>query len=54
VYVERLLALIQPKRLVAVGRVAEEILGSRATYVRHPANGGATAFAEGMRALLGA
>ncbi len=54
VYVERLLALVQPKRLVAVGRVAEEILGSRATYVRHPANGGATAFAEGMRALLGA
>ena len=52
VYAERLLALIKPRVIVAVGRVAEQILGSRATYVRHPANGGATAFAEGMRSIL--
>jgi hypothetical protein len=29
------------------------VLGASATYVRHPANGGATAFADGMRAILG-
>jgi hypothetical protein len=29
------------------------VLGPSATYVRHPANGGGTAFAEGMRAILG-
>lgn len=38
--------------VVPVGRVAEEILGglkvSCAPYVRHPANGGATAFRTGM------
>ena len=52
VFAERLLELVHPRAIVAVGRVAEEILGARATYVRHPANGGATAFATGMRALL--
>ena len=52
VYAERLLELVKPQVIVAVGRVAEQILGSRATYVRHPANGGATAFAEGMRSIL--
>jgi hypothetical protein len=44
-------------RLVAVGRKAEDLLdqmGVRvARAVRHPANGGATAFAEGMRQLAG-
>ena len=53
VYVERLLELVRPRIIVAVGRVAEEILGPRATYVRHPANGGATAFANGMRDVIG-
>lgn len=53
VYAERLLELIRPRTVVAVGRIAESVLGPRATYVRHPANGGSTAFAEGMRELLG-
>jgi uracil-DNA glycosylase len=52
-FAERLIALVQPATVVAVGRIAEAMLGTRATYVRHPANGGATAFAEGMRAILG-
>jgi hypothetical protein len=38
--------------VVPVGRVAEEILGAlnvtSAPYVRHPANGGATGFRDGM------
>jgi hypothetical protein len=49
----RLIALVQPQTVVAVGRIAESVLGADATYVRHPANGGATAFAAGMRAILG-
>ena len=52
VYAERLLEIVRPRVVVAVGRVAEEILGPRATYVRHPANGGATAFAAGITRLL--
>ncbi len=53
-FAERLIALVRPATVVAVGRIAESVLGASATYVRHPANGGATAFAEGMRAILGA
>ena len=51
-FAERLLEVLQPRLVVAVGRVAESVLGDRATYVRHPANGGATAFGEGFAALL--
>jgi hypothetical protein len=51
-FAERLLALLQPAMVVAVGRVAEGVLGDRAIYVRHPANGGGAAFAAGLRALL--
>lgn len=43
-------------RVVAVGRKAEGLLGEMgvpvAAAVRHPANGGASAFAEGMRGLV--
>jgi hypothetical protein len=52
VYTERLLAAIQPRLLVAVGRIAETILDGRGLYVRHPAQSGATAFRLGMRAAL--
>ena len=51
-FAERLLALLQPAMVVAVGRVAEGVLGGRAVYVRHPANGGGAAFAAGFSALL--
>ena len=50
----RLIAIVRPQTVVAVGRIAESVLGDEATYVRHPANGGGAAFAEGMRAILGA
>jgi uracil-DNA glycosylase len=49
----RLIELLQPRLVIAVGRIAEEALGGRATtYVRHPANAGGPAFAQGMRAAL--
>jgi uracil-DNA glycosylase len=45
-------ALTAGRRIVGVGRLAAEVLG--APYVRHPAHGGARAFAAGLRATLGA
>lgn len=52
-FVERVLELLRPQVVVAVGRVAEGVLGERGVYVRHPANGGGAAFAEGMRSIIG-
>ena len=40
------------RTVVAVGRVAAAALD--APYVRHPSHGGATAFADGLRRMLGA
>jgi uracil-DNA glycosylase len=40
------------RRVVAVGRLAAEVLD--APYVRHPAHGGAHAFAEGLARRVGA
>ncbi len=54
VFAERLLELVQPRLVLAVGRIAESVLGERGVYVRHPANGGAAAFAEGVSAALAA
>jgi len=48
----RAMELLRPRRVVAVGRIAESILGDRGNYVRHPANGGGAAFAAGMAAEL--
>ena len=53
-FAQRLIALVRPAPVVAVGRIAESVLGEGATYVRHPANGGGAAFAEGMRVILSA
>ena len=42
-------------KVVAVGRKAEKSLKAmniRAEYVRHPANGGATKFAQGLELLV--
>jgi hypothetical protein len=53
VFLDRLISLLQPTKIVAVGRIAESILGDRgALYVRHPAQSGATAFRLGMRTAL--
>ena len=51
-YAERLVDIIRPRLVVGIGRIAADTLGSRAVYVRHPAQSGATAFRAGMRALL--
>jgi uracil-DNA glycosylase len=42
--------IVRGRRVVAVGRVAAEALD--AAYVRHPSQGGARAFAEGLRAAF--
>ena len=50
-----LLALLQPERVVAVGRKAERALksvGAGSTYVRHPSQGGAKKFACGVQAIV--
>ena len=39
------------RHIVAVGRVAHAALGGH--HVRHPSHGGAAAFADGLRALIG-
>ena len=52
VYAKRLIEIVQPHLLVGVGRIATEALGSRAVYVRHPAQSGATAFRAGMHDIL--
>lgn len=52
-YAERLIEIVQPRLLIAVGRVAEKALAKyEPHYVRHPAQSGATAFRAGMRQIL--
>jgi uracil-DNA glycosylase len=45
-------AVTRGRNVVAVGRVAAAALD--APYVRHPSHGGAAAFADGLRRMLGA
>jgi hypothetical protein len=53
-FAERLIAIVSPRQLIAVGRIAERALAHyQPRYVRHPAQSGATAFRKGMRDLLG-
>ncbi len=50
-----LLEILQPERLLAIGRKAEYGLakiGVEATYVRHPSQGGAKLFEAGVRAAM--
>jgi len=50
---DAVIALLQPRTVVAVGRIAERLLGGRASAaVRHPAQGGATACREGLARIL--
>ena len=42
--------LARPRRVVAVGRLAQAVLG--APYVRHPSHGGASEFERGLGTLL--
>jgi uracil-DNA glycosylase len=50
----RLVEVVRPRTVVAVGRIAESVLPAGTAYVRHPANAGGPAFREGMRAILAA
>ena len=50
-FVERLLAIVQPRQLIGIGRIACAALPG-ASYVRHPAQSGATAFRQGMRDVI--
>jgi uracil-DNA glycosylase len=51
-FAKRLIDLVRPRTVVAVGRIAEAVLPPGTAYVRHPANAGGPAFREGMRAIL--
>jgi len=55
-FARRLMELVQPPKVVAIGRVAESllksILGQDVSYVRHPANAGAAEFEDGMGAAV--
>lgn len=51
----QMLAILEPERIAAIGRKAEKALaaaGVPATYVRHPSQGGALLFEEGMRTII--
>ncbi len=53
--VHAVLEAVAPRRVVAVGRKAERALAELdvdCTYVRHPSQGGATLFEEGIRSLF--
>lgn len=50
-----MLDVLKPERIAAIGRKAERALGlvgAEATYVRHPSQGGALLFEEGMRTII--
>jgi uracil-DNA glycosylase len=51
VFVERLIAIVRPRLMIGIGRIACAALLD-AHYVRHPAQSGATAFRLGMREEL--
>jgi hypothetical protein len=51
VFADRLVAIVRPRILIGVGRIACAAVPN-AQYVRHPAQSGATAFRVGMRSLL--
>ena len=52
----RLLEILRPRHVVAVGRKAEYalgLIGVESVYVRHPSQGGARRFEAGMREVIG-
>ena len=51
VFARRLVELVRPAVVVAIGRIAESDLAG-ARYVRHPSNAGAVEFADGMRRVV--
>jgi hypothetical protein len=51
-YTERLIELVRPRKVVAIGRVAARILGDEVEYIRHPANAGGAEFRMAMHHVL--
>jgi hypothetical protein len=51
-FVRRLLDIVEPRHVVAVGRLAATALGDEVPCVRHPANGGATPCRRQLGELL--
>jgi hypothetical protein len=51
-WTRRLIDLLQPQHVAAIGRLAAAALTSDVPAVRHPAHGGATASTQQLRALL--
>ncbi len=52
---DEMMTILDPKRIAAIGRKAEKVLGligRECTYVRHPSQGGALLFEEGMRTII--
>ncbi|MFN2451866.1 MAG: uracil-DNA glycosylase [Candidatus Dormibacteria bacterium] len=54
VFLERLLDIVEPDRLVSLGRVAASALDAEVPVVRHPANGGGSLCTTGIQRLLSA
>ncbi len=53
--VEGMLAILEPETVLAVGRKAEQVLqrlGATCTYIRHPSQGGASLFEQGVREVV--
>ena len=53
--IETMIELVNPTRILAIGRKAEFALtrlGKSCTYIRHPSQGGARKFEEGVRDVL--
>lgn len=48
---EGIVSALAPARIIAIGRKAEKalsLIGAEAVYVRHPSQGGATLFEQGV------
>jgi uracil-DNA glycosylase family 4 len=52
-WLDRLIALVQPRAVEAVGRLAASVLPGRPA-IRHPAHGGARPFADQLAAIVAA
>jgi hypothetical protein len=56
-FTREILDILQPERIVGIGRKAERALteiGAEVTYVRHPSQGGATTFTHGVADIVDA
>jgi hypothetical protein len=47
-FLDKIIEVIKPAKILAIGRPAQNALSKDSIYVRHPANGGGKKFREGM------